>query len=194
MENSKTRKVVLSMQMSLDGYVEGLNGDMSWISTDGNDEWDMMFKALDNADTFVTGSKMYDGYVEYWKNVLNEPALFSDALVKYARIAEKTTHMLASRKGHESKWENTVVTNDLGKELTSLKQQPGKDILVWGGAETAAFLLSNNIIDELRLTVVPIILGGGKSLFDNVNNKAKLKLIESKTLSGGLVYVSYENA
>lgn len=194
MEDLKTRKVILSMQVSLDGYVEGPDGDMSWIVTDSGDEWEIMFEGLKNADTFVTGSNMYDGYVEYWKAVLNKPDSFPGALVKYAKIAENTTHILASRKGHEPKWANTRVSNDLANELTLLKQQPGKDIFVWGGADTASFLINKNLIDQFRLIVNPVILGGGKSLFNNVNHKALLKLKESRVLQGGLVFLKYEPA
>ncbi len=194
MENLKSRKVILSMQVSLDGYVEGPNGDMNWII--GNEEeWVEMFKDLETADTFITGRKMYAGYADFWQLVLKDPASFPKGHVTFARIAEKTPHILVSEKGYEEQvWHNTRLSNDLVTEIASLKQKPGKNIFVWGGADTATFLINNNLVDEYRLTLNPIILGGGKSLFNNINGRKKLELIESKQMESGLVILKYKPA
>lgn len=178
------RKVILKMEMSLDGYVEGPNGQMDWFVTETNEQWDEIFSYLNNVDTVLAGRGMFAGYAEYWKSVLTNPDANPNHL-KFARWAEKTPHIVFSKTVKQFDWENTTVNSgDLKEEIVKIKQQPGKDIIIWGGASFAAACIENGLIDELRFIINPVILGGGKSPFRNLHKQQKLTLISNKTLPG----------
>lgn len=170
--------------MSLDGYVEGPNGQMDWFVTETNEQWDELFSYLDNVDTVLAGRGMYAGYADYWRSVLTNPDANPNHL-KYARWAEKTPHIVFSKTVKEFDWENTTINSgDLKEEVLKIKQQPGKNIIIWGGASFAGACIDNGLIDELRFIINPVILGGGKSPFRNLSKQQKLKLISNKTLPG----------
>jgi dihydrofolate reductase len=183
------RKVILSMTVTLDGYVAGPNDSMDWLII-SDDVWKEMFEQLESADTFLLGRKMYDGYADYWMSALSDPSAPADS-VKYARIAEKTEHIVFTRGDFKPKWKNTRVAHDAADEIARLKKKPGKDILVWGGATFASELINLGLVDEYRLTINPHLLTEGKLLFKNVRERKKLKLVESKPLSGDLVLLRY---
>lgn len=181
------------MQLSLDGYVEGPPGnEMNWFPTEEHDLWIDMFKMLESVDTMITGRKMSEGYYDYWNAALTDPKAPEDH-VNYARIADKTPHLIFSKTWDTVKWKNaTVVKGSIDEEVAKLQQQPGKDIVIWGGASLAAAFADRNLVDEYRLVINPVILGGGKRLFDNVTHLTPLKLVDSKTMKSGVVIVRYE--
>ena len=183
------RKVILSMQMSLDGFVAGPGDEMDWIvSSDG--EWTEMFKDLQSVDTFLLGRKMYPGYAGYWRSALTDPSAPADA-VKFARIADKTPHIVFTHGDFKPDWENTRVSHDPVKEIDQLKKQEGKDIMVWGGAKLASGLINLGLIDEYRIALNPTLLGSGKSLFGDLKKRNTLKLVDARTLSSGLIILRY---
>ena len=169
MEQTKTRKVILSMQMTLDGFVEGPDGKLDWI-TGGDEVWNEMFNDLRSVDTFLLGRKMYPGYSDYWRSVLANPSADKNEL-EFARIAEKTPHIVFSKTLSKTDWENTRIAKDVVKEIAHLKQQPGKDMMLWGGAAMASAFINPGLVDEYRITLAPIVLGGGKSLFSNLKQR-----------------------
>lgn len=187
------RKIILSMQVSLDGYVEGPPGnEMDWFPTEEHDSWIDMFETLKPVDTMITGRKMSEGYYEYWNKALTDPNAPKDH-ADFARLADKTQHLIFSKTWDTVKWKNAKVVNGTPEEeVAKLKQQPGKDIIIWGGASLAASFINKNLVDKFRLAIVPVILGGGKRLFDNVTNLAPLKLVETKTLKSGVVILKYD--
>ena len=178
------------MQITLDGYVAGPNDEMDWIRG-SEDVWEQMFKDLESVDTILLGRKMYPGYAEYWQAALNDPSADAN-LVKYARTAEKTPHIVFSRGDFTPSWANTRVAHDPAKEIARLKKQDGKDMVVWGGAEFASQLVDLGLIDEFRLSVDPVLLGRGKRLFHDQEKRNSLRLIDAKATSPGLVILKYE--
>jgi dihydrofolate reductase len=185
------RKLILSMQVSLDGYVEGPNGDMSWMQTDNDNEWDDMFENLQSVDLFLVGAGMWTGYRDYWKQALADPNFSADE-VKYAKLAEKTQHIIFSKTLKNTGWENATINNgDLATEVKKLKEQPGRDIMTFGGAAFAASLVDSGLVDEYRLTINPAILGGGKSFFHHLKNNHKLQLVNVNKI-GQLVTLTYK--
>lgn len=184
-----TRKVILSMQITLDGFVAGPNDEMDWLMS-GDDEWDAIFKDLESVDTYLVGSKMYPGYADFWRSQLTDPSAPAN-LVKYARIADKAPHIVFSKTMTHADWANTRIAQDPATEIAKLKQQPGKDIVVWGGASFAASLINAGLIDEYRLTLNPTLLSKGKALFKDLKEKRKLALISSQPLQSGTVVLRY---
>jgi dihydrofolate reductase len=174
------RKLILSMDMSLDGYVSGPNGDASWQDVNNIGNWEDLFKTMQNVDLFVLGAGMWPEYSAHWKNVLVTPDQPEDEL-NYAKIAERTKHIVFSSKIKDPEWQNTSVKNgDLTTEVKNLKAEHGNDIMSFGGASFARSLLDADLVDEYRLVVSPVILAGGKSIFEGLKNRHNMQLLEVK--------------
>ncbi len=184
------RKLILSMQITLDGYVAGPNDEMDWliISDDG---WADLDKDLNAADTYLLGRKMYPGYAEYWQSVLRNPGSDPGQL-KFAKLAEKTQHIVFTKGDFKPDWKNTRVAHDLPAEVARLKKENGKNILAWGGANFATNLIKLDLVDEYRFALNPTILTRGRALFNNLEQRKKLALIDSKPLKSGLVILRYQ--
>nr|WP_294943905.1 dihydrofolate reductase family protein [uncultured Mucilaginibacter sp.] len=188
------RKLILKMETTLDGYVEGKNGDMSWMQFDDDATWAELFDMLnDKVDLFLLGRNMWHGYRDYWRKALAEPDKFSKHEVEYAKLAEKTPHIVFSKTLKESGWENTTINSgDLEAEIKKIKASDGKDIQIVGGAEFAASMLDTGLVDEYRILVNPAIIGGGKSFFHQIKNRHSLQLTEVKQLNGRVVALVYK--
>jgi len=180
------------MQMSLDGFIEGPNGAMDWFPRDNDEQWEDLFNLLRSADTFLLGRAMYPAYSNYWRSVLTNQSAPKNE-IKYARIAEKTQHIVFSKTMEKADWENTRIAKDISEEIYNLKQQPGKDIIVWGGATLASALINLGLIDEYRLLVNPVLLGSGKSLFKDLKDGHRLKLIKIKTFKSEVILLNYSS-
>ena len=197
MKNNNSRKLILSMQMSFDGIVaadddvpEGRD-DVSVETVDYTELWEHMFNDLQSVDTVMVGRNMYPGYSDYWRSQLNN-AKGDPNEVKYAKWANQVPHIVISKTLQSVDWENTRIARDPDAEIASLKQQPGKDIIVWGGANFAGYLISKRLVDEFRITLTPNIAGKGKDLFANVHDRHKLTLIDTRPLKSGLVILRYK--
>lgn len=184
------RKLIASIQMTLDGFIAGPNGEMDWL-TSGQDEWLEMRKDLESADTFLLGGNMYPEYSTYWRGVLHNPK--SDKFERqFAELADKTPHIVFSHKLKKADWQNTRIATDPKAEVTRLKQEPGKNIIVWGGATMISELINLGLVDELRITLTPIVLGDGLSLFKDIKGRNKLKFISARPFDSGVVLLRYE--
>ena len=184
------RKLILSMQITLDGYVAGPNDEADWliISDDG---WKDLDKDLHSADTYLLGRKMYPVYAEHWQSVLRNPDSDPNEL-KFAKLADKTQHIVFTKGDFRPEWKNTRVAHDLPAEVARLKKENGKNIIAWGGANFASNLIRLGLVDEYRFALNPTILAGGKQLFRNIEQKQKLTLIDAKPLKSGLIIVRYQ--
>jgi dihydrofolate reductase len=182
------------MQMSLDGFIVGENGDTSWMSTNDPEDWTDLFEMLKTVDLFVLGRVMWPDYSTYWKQALTSSTA-SPNEVKYARIAEKTQHIIFSKTLKDPQWTNAkIVSGDVVEETKKLKQQPGKDIVTFGGAMFARTLIEAGLVDEYRLCVVSAIVTKGKSFFDGLTKKSTLELADVKKLKSGMIIVRYRNS
>jgi dihydrofolate reductase len=187
------RRIIAAMQISLDGLIEGPEGEVDWVGS-----WDDSYGLLDEVDTCVLGGGMYPGYEEYWTGILADPQAATpltgmvptEAEVAYARFADRTPHLVLSRTIDEVEWETARVVRDI-EEIRRLKEQPGKDIYAIGGATLISGLMNLGLIDELRLTMHPIVLGAGKPLFKDVSERHALELVEAAPREGGTVGLTY---
>jgi dihydrofolate reductase len=183
------RKIILSMQMTLDGYVSGPNGEMDWIYT-GTAEWDDMRKELDNADTYLIGAKMFPEYSEHWRKQLTNPGAPAEEK-SFAELADKTQHVVFSKSLEQTGLENYRIARDVDSEVSKLKQEPGKNILLWGGASLARYFIEKGLLDEIRLVIVPMMLGAGKRLFPDDGERRRLEMISMSGLDSGVVIVRF---
>ena len=167
------RKVILGVAMSLDGFIEGPNGEYDWCVIDPNYSFEEFFKRL---DTIFVGRKTYEmtsaaeggppGFPTFKEYV------FSTTLDKVKEGA-------------------TLIKGNIKTEVERIKKEDGKDIWLFGGAELTTSLVNLGLVDELSLAVYPIILGGGKPLFHNIKGRIKLKLVDLKKYSTGSVSLTY---
>lgn len=177
------------MQITLDGYVAGPNDEADWL-INSDDDWAELFKDLETANTFLLGSKMYPGYSKYWQSVLNNSDSDPNEL-KFAKLADRSQHIVFTKSDFKPDWRNTRVAHDPTTEITRLKNENGKNIIAWGGANFAASLIKLNLVDEYRFALNPTILTKGKSLFNNLEQQKKLSLIDAKPLTSGLTILRY---
>src|SRR5206468_5068588 len=134
------------------------------------------FEMLEGVDTFILGRVMYPAYEQYWLAVFANPdgplpltgAAATENEIKYARLADKTPHIVLSTTLDKVEWKTTRIVRDV-EEIKKMKQQPGKNIHVVGGATLVSSLMNSDLIDELQLLLNPIVLGGGKSLLKDVH-------------------------
>ena len=180
------------MQISVDGYIEDAAGTLDWV-----DSWDDEYGILDQVDTCVLGRVMYPGYEEYWTAALDPKKILpvsgklpTPQEVQYAQWAARIPHIVISRRPLEVKWKNTRVISNL-EEIRKLKEEPGKDIHVVGGANLVSSMLELGLIDEIRLMLNPVLLGGGKSLFGGVTRRCRLRFISAEQRKLGKVYLIY---
>jgi dihydrofolate reductase len=187
------RKIIAALVVSVDGFIEGPNGELDWV-----DSWEDPFDLLPQIDTCILGRGMYPGYEQYWSAVLANPQgplpFLGKAATKgeiaYAKFAERTPHIVLSRSLDKVSWKNTRVVRDV-EDIRRLKEQPGKDMHAVGGATLVGSLLNQGLIDELRLVVQPIILGGGKALFKDARGRHGLKYLGVKPMESGRVRLTY---
>lgn len=187
------RKLKLQVQMSVDGFVAGPNGELDWMtfSNSKDDKLSEYVNALtDSSDTILLGRKVTDGFVNYWTSVLDNP---ESPEYSFARKMVDTPKVVFSKTVKESNWANTTVANgDLVEEVEKLKQKDGKDIIVYGGATFVSNLIKENLIDEFHLSINPTVIGRGLTIFGNLEDRLKLKLVQSNTFSNGKVVNHYE--
>jgi dihydrofolate reductase len=177
------RKIVVSMFMALDGVTEAPN---QWSFQFGSAEQQKYkYDELFACDTLLLGRITYEGFAAAWPNMpdTGDYGVRMNSIPKY----------IVSTTLQEAAWNNSrIIKNNVSEELSILKQQTGFDILIFGSSTLVNSLMQYNLIDEYRLMVFPIVVGSGKRLFQDVNEKKYLKLIETKTFSSGVVVLSYK--
>jgi dihydrofolate reductase len=184
------RKLKLQMHMTMDGFVGRTNGDTDWMwlpgERDENGFLDVV-KLAESCDTLLLGRKMTRIFIDHWENMADtqpdNPAWhLAQLIVDMRKIAfSKTATTIAGR--------NLEVENgDLAAVVRELKSQPGKDILVYGGADFVSSLISLNLIDEYTLIVNPVAIGQGMSIF---KEQKQLKLLSSHAYKSGKIITKY---
>ena len=175
-QNPAMRKIILQVAVSLDGFIEGPKGEYDWCFTDQ----DYGFSAfMQRVDTTFMGRKSY----EMMLKVAEQQPEF--ALPKIKEYVFSTTL-------DEVKEGAILIKSDVKKQVLEIKQQKGKDIWLFGGAGLTTSLLNLGLVDEVVLAVHPILLGGGKPLFRELNDRMHLTLIDSQSYSTGLILLTYQ--
>lgn len=191
------RNVILAMQMTLDGFSTGPNGEMDWLPPFDNEElWkdlhQEMWNQLEFVDTFLLGRVTYQIWEKYWPTVNQNPSSTENDR-RFSRFAEDIQKVVFSNTLNKVDWKNTrLVKENIAQEISKMKQQPGKNLLLAGGASLAQTFTKLGLIDEYQVTVHPVILGQGKLLFKDIDIRRKLKLKQTKTYSSGAVGLYYE--
>ncbi len=181
------RKLKLQVQMSVDGFVAGPNGQLDWMNRAMDDQLIGLIQQLtDSSDTILMGRKMTPGFIAYWEGVLQKP---SSPEYDFAKKMVDMPKIVFSKTVQHIDGQNVRVENgDLVNVVTQLKQQPGKDLIVYGGAGLVSSLIGHDLIDELNLFVNPAALGEGMRIFPA---RKPLTLQGSKAYPSGTVVNTY---
>jgi dihydrofolate reductase len=194
-QQTTPRRMIAALQISLDGFTQGSDqGGTEWVES-----WADALALIPDVDAFVQGSHMYPGYGLYWEAIASDPtrlAPFQDRLpndreIAYAKRAAITPHYVLSNTLEAVSWPPTArVVRNLDA-LRLLKTQPGGNVYVVGGPTLVTALLNANLLDELKLIVHPLLLGGGKALFAGVTERRSLELVSAEPTESGKVIVTY---
>lgn len=177
------RKIILDLAVTLDGFIEGKNGEVDWCIMDS----EMGFiDFLNQIDTIFYGRKSYDLWGQFTPEIEQTD---TDKQI-WGAIHSKEKYVFSrSHKGTDDK---AIFINDhIFEEVNKLKNKPGKDIWLYGGASLITTFIHLGLVDEFRLSVHPVVLGEGKPLFIDIKQRLHLKLVHTRTLSSGVVQLIY---
>jgi len=169
------------MIVSLDGYIAGPNGELDWF--DGpNPQFDRYCdEMIDGVDTAIYGRRSYEQMVAYWPR----------ADGAFARKINALPKLVLSRTLEQATWSHTRVVRDVD-QIAALKREEGKPIVAWAGASLVASLEDAGLVDEYRLVVQPVLLGGGTRLFRSRDRRVKLRQVRTLSLDGRVTVLCFE--
>jgi len=177
------------MQMTINGYVGGPNGENDWMTWNPDDEFiAFMVSVLDSSDTLLLGRKLAEGgFVEFWQNTAEK-----NPAHPFAKKIAALPKIVFSKSLDKSTWDNTTLAKgDLAEEVTRLKEQEGKDILVFGGANFVSSLIKEGLIDEYHLIINPTAMGKGMTIFNSLDTIQKFTPIQSRLYPCGKTVLSF---
>jgi dihydrofolate reductase len=185
------RKVIYSMSVSLDGYVETTNREIDWVIVD--EELHTFFNdQAREMGASLYGRRMYELMADFWPTADVKPQIPA-YIVEYARIWKDMPKIVFSKTLNKVEWNSRLVRDDIAGEITKLKALPGKDLDI-GGPTIASTFIHLGLVDEYRLFVNPVVLGGGMPFFPALNHPINLQLIESRAFGSGVIYLRYQVA
>ena len=184
------RKLIYSMGVSLDGFIAGPGGEIDWSAPDEE------LHRFHNQQARETGAELYGRRMHevmaYWETAEGNPSAPEHEL-EFARIWKDTPKIVFSKTLEKVDGNARLVRDGAAEEVARLKEQPGKDLAV-GGAGLASTFIKLGLVDEYRLFVSPVVLGGGTPYFPALDERIKLELVETRTFGSRVVYVRYRPA
>jgi dihydrofolate reductase len=178
------RRLIYSMGVSLDGFIAGPNGEIDWSGPDEELHRFHNRQTLE-LDAHLCGRRLYETMV-YWETAEENESAHGE----FARIWKALPKIVFSTTLERVEGNARLATGDVAHEVAALKAQPGKDVAV-GGAGLAAACARLDLIDEYRLFVSPVVLGGGTPFFPALDGRIGLELVETRTFGSRVVYLRY---
>lgn len=179
------RKLIVWNMVTLDGYFEGPKPwEIDWHEYVWGEELERF--SLDQAQevgALLFGRVTYEGMASYWSTATGEIAEFMNSIPK----------VVFSNTLETAEWNNTrLMTGRAEEEVARLKQEPGKDLFIFGSGNLTGSLTSHGLVDEYRIGLNPLVLGGGTPMFKPSDQRMRLKLLEARPLQSGIVLLRYE--
>lgn len=177
------KKVILDLAVTLDGFIEGPNGEIDWCIMDEDMNFDGFISSI---DTIFYGRVSYDT----WGNF--QPETNADPIERriWQGIHSKNKFVFSSQRRQDEK--ATFISSDIANKVVEIKKQEGKDIWLYGGASLIKTFINLGLIDIYRISVHPIALGSGKPLFENLKERIRLNLIKTNVFKSGVAQLVYE--
>ena len=181
------RKIILDLAVTLDGYIEGPNGEIDWLVKDETTDFgDILTNILVNIDAIFYGRISYD----LWGNY-RPPENASHKLKEaYNLLHSKTKYVFSTTKTNDDS-KAIFINSNIRERVEEILQQPGKNIWLYGGGNLITTFVNLGLVDVYRLAVHPVIIGAGKPLFRNIKNKFELKLNNVNASESGVVLLNY---
>lgn len=184
-------KIISLIHISLDGYMADLNGQINWVKMD-EELSDYVTELRKDAVGTVYGRITYQMMDPYWPNVLKDPGSFPAWQVDYAEWVDKALKVVVSQTLPGVTWNNTrLIRGNVAEEIGRIKHEVKGDLLLLASATLVGTLLPLGLIDELAVTVNPIVLGGGNPYFIGIGDKVPLTLLETRKFNSGVVGLRY---
>ena len=185
------RKLKLQVQITIDGFIAGPNGEMDFMVWDWDDGSKKYVSELtDSIDCILLGRVLAQGFIPYWEKVASDPA---DPQYLFGKKMSDTPRVVFSRKLMDIEWNNArLAKGELAEEIKKLKNEEGKDIIVYGGGTFVSALIKEGLIDEFHLFVNPVTIGNGMSIFKEPGSKQNLILVRASPFACGIVALHYE--
>jgi len=183
------RKVIFSIPITLDGYIEGPNRELNWVIAD-DELHDFYTKLLKNADLILYGRVTYELMLNYWPTATSDSTI-PGSMVRFANTLNPMSKVVFSRTLKNVGWNTKVVEALNPGEILKMKSEEGRDILLGGGASIAQVFMKYKLIDELQLVIQPVAIGRGKPLFNGMHDMFKLNLIWSQPFRSGAIALCY---
>ncbi len=179
------------MQMTINGYVGGLEGKNDWMTWNPDAEFTAFLSSLlDTSDTLLLGRKTAENIIKYWENEADK-----NPAHPFAKKIAAIQKIVFTKTLDKSAWNNTTLAKgNLAEEITALKKQSGKDILVFGGAGFVSSLIKEGLIDKYHLIINPTAMSTGMTIFNSLDSVQKFIPIQSKLYPGGKTVLSYKPA
>jgi dihydrofolate reductase len=188
------RRVLLFVDLTLDGFMGGPDGEMDWLVPD--DEMDKEFTTdlRKTADTILTGRVAYESFAAFWPAAASDPTSPAD-LVEFATWMVDTPKVVFSTSLDTVEMKNSrLARGGIADEVAKLRQEPGRDLVVFGGARTAQAFVRLGLVDEYRMKVHPVAIGNGLPLFKDLEDRVRLRLVHSKAYGSGVLGLRFEPA
>jgi dihydrofolate reductase len=181
------RKIILDLAVTLDGYIEGPNGEIDWITSDAQTDFaDIIRDILVGIDTIFYGRVSY----ELWGNYRPDEKAGTKLKEAYELLHSKKKYVFSTTMADDDK--ATIIRSDVREKVLEILKEPGENIWLYGGGKLTTTFINLGLIDIYRLAVYPVILGSGKPLFENIETRTNLKLIDAKPADDGVLLLKYE--
>lgn len=181
-------KLVYWVHQSVDGFIEGPNGEFDWPVM-GPELSAYSFELTDRADAFLYGRKVWELMSSYWPQV--EELSQDPHDLRFAPVWRRTPKVVISRSLERAEYDARVIGRELAAEVAELKARSGGELLLTGGSGAAAALTRLGLVDEYQVVVHPVVLGGGTPVFPD-KDRLDLRLVETRSFDGRSVLLRYE--
>jgi dihydrofolate reductase len=186
-EEKRMRKLIVFNSVTVDGYFTDSKGDMSWAHND-DPEWNAFVEENSSGGgTLVFGRVTYEMMKSFWPT--------PQALEHYPVVAKKMNEapkVVFSRTLDGASWNNTkLVKSDMAAEIRKLKQESGEEMVILGSGSIVSQLAQAGLIDEYQIVLNPIVLGAGRTMFEGLDHKLRLKLTKTRSFNNGNVFLCY---
>jgi dihydrofolate reductase len=182
------RRLISHLQVTLDGFVAGPNGELEW-SGEYHDEamWEDVFDLLSNVDTVIFGRVTFQLFEDYWPSVRENPSA-TRRDVEFGEWINEVQKLVVSRTLTSVKWKNSaLIRGDAAAEVARLKEDDGNDLLIFGSSTLVSSLMSAGLVDEHRTNIHPVILGDGKRFVPSLTGAHPLQLVDARKINAGVV-------
>ena len=197
------RRIMVFNRVSADGYFAAPHGNLNWVVPDP--EVDRAAGAgIPANDAIMFGRKTYEMFAQFWPHVgkgstppsdPHAPGRQSPELLNFAKMLNESSKIVFSRTLSSADWENSTLVREIDPaEIDAMKRGPGKNIIIFGSGEIVSALARHGLIDDYHFVISPVLLGGGKTLLNDVGTATSVKLVESKPFPSGNVLLRYERS